>query len=513
MKQTNKLLFIAALIVISACGNKTGSGINAEGKGNVRTCTFEPASLKSVDGKFITPFQTDTLFFKWYSNKLYRIIDIKPHINFADVLDASMCTERFVAEYEIDMKVVTADNRVVHTENGAQGVNCVYKLSDVLPDVDVFAISWDFGGESSISKCSIITVKNGQWTELGSFYINIQFVDYEDTTLKGFSYFLEKKNGVWMYRDYLKEMLWMEENNQGKMPMKPLQNILKFGHEKYSHQQNCDYMDFLGIDFKSFYGQSYDSVDIAVVDCVANVVRTLDLQMEPYNDLSKIKKELSDIKDLWRGFTGDYHLLDFWEQIMWNRIEFHLSNPLTFQKWEPSSKDPLKVSASPDGNYKFYTTWNISQQTQGLWLTYFQYLDTNGLLKCKIWQDDRRFDSQGNVIDVWQFTLHDTTFYVLKSIWRGSSCEWGCNMEIVTFENGVPTYHIRVCPNMKEFTEICRLEDEKWVKEGGQCCISYTYRGLDIDYTFNPKTLTVTAKTQDDTKNALKVEKWKLKVK
>jgi hypothetical protein len=103
-------------------------------------------------------------------------------------------------------------------------------------------------------------------------------------------------------------------------------------------RQNCDYLDSFGIDCKSFFGQSYDSVDIAVVDCVANVVRTLDFQMEPYNDLPKIKKELSEIKDLWFGFAGDYHLQAFWEQIMWNRVEFHLSNPLTFQKWEPSSK-------------------------------------------------------------------------------------------------------------------------------------------------------------------------------
>ena len=91
-------------------------------------------------------------------------------------------------------------------------------------------------------------------------------------------------------------------------------------------------------------------------------------------------------------------------------------------------------------------------------------------------------------------------------------------MEIATFDKGIPTYHIHFFPDMKEYNEIKKWsyvngewEESDWVKEDGSYCVSYTCRFLDVNYNFNPKTLTVTATTQADTGDAVITKRWKLK--
>ena len=254
------------------------------------------------------------------------------------------------------------------------------------------------------------------------------------------------------------------------------------------------------------------------IDSLAFQARRLNIKTTPYKSVKEIKKEFDIINVKWyENRLNHYNYL--WEDIFLGRLEFHLSNPVTFHQWNRTSNDPIRVSASPDGKYKFYTTWNIGGGTMVELVTYYQYIDSDGKLVCKEWQGDRRFDCKRNVLDVWQFDYHDSTFYVLKSVWQGSSREWGYNMEIVTFNDGVPQYHIHFFPGKKEYGKIKKVtvvkgvcvDESDWVKEDGAYGICYTYHALDVDYTFNPKTLTITATTQDEETCQTKVEKWKLK--
>lgn len=277
------------------------------------------------------------------------------------------------------------------------------------------------------------------------------------------------------------------------------------------HSPNYYYLD--SITGGRIENHNFSDIEI---DSLASQARRLNIKTTPYKSVKDIKKEFDRIKVKWKEaypFTG------IWTDVFLGRLEFHLSNPVTFHQWNRTSNDPIRVSASPDGKYKFYTTWNIGGGTMVELVTYYQYIDSDGKLACKEWQGDRRFDCKRNVLDVWQFDYHDSTFYVLKSVWQGSSREWGYNMEIVTFNDGIPQYHIHFFPGKKEYGEIKKVtvvkgvcvDESDWVKEDGAYGICYTYHALDVDYTFNPKTLTITATTQDEETCQTKVEKWKLK--
>ena len=476
-----------------------------------KTYELEQVNPIEVVGRFISPDKTDTLLFRRYSNNTHRYFDSLPiwGDNFMPGDDTV-----WFRENDIAMKVTTADGRLVHTQTEVMYVHRVISLPDILPGYDVLAVVWRYQDYSGIKPCHIVSVKDGQWTELGAFTVNTNI--FPDTLTDGMiDSFLEKHNGIWMYRDYDEQMQWYEEH-EGKCPMKPLLNILNTRTKKYNFQENIDYLCYWGYDHDE--ALRYNSTDSAKVDSIAKLVRKMNLRMTPYNTLSEIKKEFNKIFDNWYS-TYDFCQRDMLENILRSRMQFHLSNPVTYRYWQSSNDyNPLKVAASPDGKLKFYTTWNISDGTMGGWITFYQYIDSNGKLVCKEWQGDRRFDCQSNPTKVWQFTYHDSTFYVLKSFWRACSCEWGYSMEIATFDNGEPTYHIHFFPNMKEYNEIKKLsyvngewEESDWVREGGSYCVSYTCRFLDVDYNFDPKTLTVTATTQADTGEVVKTERWKLK--
>ena len=476
-----------------------------------KTYELEQVNPIEVVGRFISPDKTDTLLFRRYSNNTHRYFDSLPI--WGDNFMPGDDTDWF-RENDIAMKVTTADGRLVHTQTEAMYVHRVISLPDILPGYDVLAVVWRHQDFSGIKPCHIVSVKDGQWTELGAFTVNTNI--FPDTLTDGMiDGFLEKHNGIWMYRDDEEQLQWYEEH-EGKCPMKPLLNILNTRTKKYNFQENIDYLCYWGYDHDE--ALRYNSTDSAKVDSIAKLVRKMNLRMTPYNTLSEIKKEFNKIFDNWYS-TYDFCQRDMLENILRSRMQFHLSNPVTYRYWQSSNDyNPLKVAASPDGKLKFYTTWNISDGTMRGWITFYQYIDSNGKLVCKEWQGDRRFDCQSNPTKVWQFTYHDSTFYVLKSFWRACSCEWGYSMEIATFDNGEPTYHIHFFPNMKEYNEIKKLsyvngewEESDWVREGGSYCVSYTCRFLDVNYNFDPKTLTVTATTQADTGEVVKTERWKLK--
>lgn len=512
IKQICKLIAlpIIGILLLASCHTKVESDVHDTAKDRTKENVFELeyAAPCKVAGRFISSDKVDTLFFRHYSRKTHRYVDSIPILG-----DTYMPGDDidWFRENDIVMKVTTVDGHVVHTENEAMSVHCAIPLSGVLPETDVLAVVWKHQDFSGIKYCHIISIKDGQWTELGSFTVNSNI--FPDTLTGGMiDGFLEKRNRVWMYRDYDEQMQWAEDHD-GECPMHPLKNILEINNDRtFSFQQNLDYLCYLGVsDYE--WQLEHHTIDTAEVNSVTPLVRGMNLRMTPYKSVMEIKREFNNLYDMW--LSRPWGSRSIWVDILRNRMQFHLSNPITFRQWHTTHDyDPFNVVISPDGKYKFYTTSDICEGTMGEWMTFYQYFDANGQLVCKQWQGDRFWP--GNVIKVWQFDLNDTTFYVLKSRWQGSSCEWGYDMEIVSFDNGEPTYHIRFFPDMKEYSSVTKVlyENGEWIevsaKEGGSYNICYNCRFLDVDYTFDPKTLTVIGTTQADTGAVKKNVKWKL---
>ena len=258
--------------------------------------------------------------------------------------------------------------------------------------------------------------------------------------------------------------------------LKSSEDVINTKEKDAVFQENLNYLRSMG------YDEDNDSyIDVSAVNKAATLFKAMNMRMTRYPALEKIKKELSTIQE---SYSMDNN--DILRSVFIQRIKFHLSNPITYYEWKPTSEcNPLRVLVSPDNKYKFYTTEDLCEGSASERVTYYQFLDSTGHLVCKEWQ--------GNVMDVWQFNHNDTTFYVLKSEWIGGMSDVGWGMEIVSFVNGIPTYHTHFFPNMNENT----------TKIGKRIRIRY-------DYTFHPQTLTIT--TQGDIDQDCKQEKWQLKI-
>lgn len=434
------------VVLMASCHPNVDSNTQDSMVDKGKNSKMEYSAPNMVTGQFISPYKHDTLLFRWYSIKTNCFIDSLPTI-IGDDID-------WFRENDIVMKVITSDGAVVHTEKEAMFVHCAIPLSNVLPETDVLAVVWKHQDFSGIKYCHIISIKDGQWTELGSFTVNTNC--FPDTMTAGMiDGFLEKRNGVWMYRDYDEQMQWLEDHN-GECPMHPLKNILEINNDRtYSFQQNLDYLCYLGVsDYE--WQLEHHTIDTAEVNSVTPLVRGMNLRMTPYKSVMEIKREFNNLYDMW--LSRPWGNRSIWVDILRSRMQFHLSNPITFRQWHTTHDyDPFNVAISPDGKYKFYTTSDICEGTMGEWMTFYQYYDTNGQLVCKQWQGDRFWP--GNVIKVWQFDLNGTTFYVLKSRWQGSSCEWGYDMEIVIFDNGEPKKIFRSHSNGKQGNRKQRCAD------------------------------------------------------
>lgn len=258
--------------------------------------------------------------------------------------------------------------------------------------------------------------------------------------------------------------------------LKSSEDVINTKEKDAVFQENLNYLCSMG------YDEDNDSyIDVSAVNKAATLFKAMNMRMTSYPTIAEIRKELSTIKE-----SDSMDINDIWRSVFIQRIKFHLSNPITYYEWKSTSEcNPLRVIVSPDGKYKFYTTEDLCEGSASERVTYYQFLDSKGNLACKEWQ--------GNVMDVWQFNHNDTTFYVLKSEWIGGMSDVGWGMEIVSFANGIPTYHTHFFPDKNENT----------TKIGKRIRIRY-------DYTFHPQTLTIT--TQGDIDQDCKQEKWQLKI-
>ena len=253
--------------------------------------------------------------------------------------------------------------------------------------------------------------------------------------------------------------------------LKSSKDVINTKEKDAVFQENLSYLRSMG------YDEDNDSyIDVSAVNKAATLFKEMNMRMAPYPTMAEIRKELSTIQE---SDSMDIH--DIWRSVFIQRIKFHLSNPITYYEWKPTSEcNPLRVLVSPDNKYKFYTTEDLCEGSASERVTYYQFLDSMGNLVCKEWQ--------GNVMDVWQFKHNDTTLYVLKSEWIGGMSDVGWGMEIDSFVNGVPTYHTHFFPDM----------NENMTKIGKRIRIRY-------DYTFHPQTLTITTQGDIDKDRKMKI--------
>lgn len=259
----------------------------------------------------------------------------------------------------------------------------------------------------------------------------------------------------------------------------------------YSHEENVEYLCALLHDSPDDLKYLSDGW----IDTIADDFRKLNMKMSPYTSMKAIMHELDEV---WQLFDDNMFDDVYWK-IALSRTEFHLHNPITWREYKPTEEykqteryNPLRVCATPDGKYKFYTTPYFYQGPAGEFRTFYQYKE-DGKVSCKLFEG--RYDGWArNVFEVWQFDYHDSTFYVLQGIVHGL-VDWYYTMDIVSCErDGSLKYHDYFIPNDKK-----DLDDIAW-----------TDSGLPAGYTFDPETLTVTAQTQEG--DSLVTKTWKLKL-
>ncbi|MCR5191986.1 MAG: hypothetical protein K6D59_01670 [Bacteroidales bacterium] len=230
MKAYRILLFLATAAVLSSCGQKrNNSAVDSDTTtigimGSTVLCQkdyhLEPVIHDTLFGYFISPKHIDTLIFKYYSSRTNRLMDSIAIGNRTDMDAAS-----WFYEQGIGIRIYLPNGILVHTQPDVMGMICAIPLDNLLPAIDALAIVWYPRQASGIMPCRIVSIEDGQWTEIGSFYVNTNL--FPDTLTPGIiDGFLERKKGVWMYRDYEDQMQWMEEHD-GECPMKPLKNKIK----------------------------------------------------------------------------------------------------------------------------------------------------------------------------------------------------------------------------------------------------------------------------------------------
>ena len=256
-----------------------------------------------------------------------------------------------------------------------------------------------------------------------------------------------------------------------------------------------------------------------------NYIQSCHFDTVPYQSFKKIEEELSqlfkNLHDIWLNNTGVWISVETyaWMQpLADNRLQYHLNNPLTFSNKIPSLDSLMWIIYSPDGKYKFYSYNLKGLATMSGHITYFQYRNFKGNVQCQPWQNDLREDDKG-VRNIWQFHFAGEDYYVIKSFKKRQSNYFSYHMEIVSIDDGEITYHTKFYPEgrytptksmhliLNEYRDVI---DEYWAPDYGICVCS-TVLGNDIDYSFDPETLTVYATTDDETNpEKTKHESWKL---
>lgn len=226
-----------------------------------------------------------------------------------------------------------------------------------------------------------------------------------------------------------------------------------------------------------------------------------------YHSVKDIDKELSSLfKE-----CPVYDYTESWKQELADkRLEYHLKNKWTFTQPMPFLDKEINPFKTDDGKYKIYSYPIDPFGTMGYYKTYIQYIDAQGEADFISWENDTQ--NGGRYLqDIWQFTHKGTHYYALKSFKRWQACSWEYYLDIVTIKNGKITYHPEFIPEELD-PEVGTHEqeyiisddkgnfvDEEWRKVSYAIVCWTENCNTNIDYTFNPRTLTVFIKDDADT--------------
>lgn len=213
----------------------------------------------------------------------------------------------------------------------------------------------------------------------------------------------------------------------------------------------------------------------------------------------------------------------YYPDILERVLSHYLNQPLTFTEKLPLLGDRINILKTPDGKYKFYNYWLYGGSSS--WeVNFVQYQNDDETVTCMPYKNHLRYDR--GIADVWQFAIKDKAYYVIKSFRQGSAGIWHYYMEIVSDLSGTIVEHPELFP--AEAGEIitedeCFIYDELGrIIDYGKTKASYVVvcgtenMNLNVDYTFDPKTLTVYVKEDADTSasrtGTVTNKQWQLKI-
>lgn len=213
----------------------------------------------------------------------------------------------------------------------------------------------------------------------------------------------------------------------------------------------------------------------------------------------------------------------YYPDILERVLSHYLNQPLTFTEKLPLLGDRINILKTPDGKYKFYNYWLYGGSSS--WeVNFVQYQNDDGTVTCMPYKNHLRYDR--GIADVGQFAIKDKAYYVIKSFRQGSAGIWHYYMEIVSDLSGTIVEHPELFP--AEAGEIitedeCFIYDELGrIIDYGKTKASYVVvcgtenMNLNVDYTFDPKTLTVYVKEDADTSasrtGTVTNKQWQLKI-
>ena len=213
----------------------------------------------------------------------------------------------------------------------------------------------------------------------------------------------------------------------------------------------------------------------------------------------------------------------YYPDILERVLSHYLNQPSTFTEKLPLLGDRINILKTPDGKYKFYNYWLYGGSSS--WESNFvQYRDGNGMVTCMPYKNHLRYDR--GIANVWQFVVKDKTYYAIKSFRQGATGIWHYYMEIVSDLSGTIIEHPEFFP--AEAGEII-TEDECFIYDESGRTIDYgktkaSYvvvcgtenMNLNVDYTFDPETLTVYVKedagTSSNRAGTVTNKQWRLKI-
>lgn len=300
-------------------------------------------------------------------------------------------------------------------------------------------------------------------------------------------------------QDYEQAVRWFDKaaeqgNAEAEQQLLKAEEMQRQTNEKYENKA------FLKQYYQQYW-EFYDSmIDDSILQQEVDYIQSFHFDTMKYNSISAIEKELYRLLESCSAWMYPWR-----QDLVDDRFRYHLNNPLTFTEDMPILDSAMHIIFTPDRKYKFYSYNVYLGGTMDDGRNFFQYRDTSGRVVYKSWPEGSHNWSEDPpklIRNIWQFNYRDKNYYVIKSWAKGSSCMWWYLMEIVTIDNGDITYYsTRDIPNsvLEDRLLVCDTKDDSQTKEeSAEILVCETVKCNDnIDYDFDPRTLTVYAVTDE----------------